>query len=62
MDLLKKLLSVFNKKGVSATVISIILLVVGLAIVVILIIFLGSQGKENLLDVILKLNQVKHGG
>jgi predicted PurR-regulated permease PerM len=58
----RKLLSELNKRGVSATVISIILLVVGLVIVVLFVIFVGQQGKTNILDLIVSLNQVKHGG
>ncbi len=62
MDLIKKLFSELNKRGVSATVISIILLVVGLVIVVLFVIFMGQQGKTNILDLIVSLNKVKHGG
>jgi hypothetical protein len=62
MDLIKKLLLELNKRGVSATVISIILLVVGLVIVVLFVIFMGQQGKASVLDLVISLNKVKHGG
>jgi hypothetical protein len=62
MNLIKKLLLELNKRGVSATVISIILLVVGLVIVVLFVIFMGQQGKTSVLDLIVSLNKVKHGG
>jgi len=62
MDMIKKLLLELNKRGVSATVISIILLVVGLVIVVLFVIFMGQQGKASVLDLIVSLNRVKHGG
>jgi hypothetical protein len=57
-----KLISELNKKGVSATVIAIILLVVGLAIVIIFIIFSGQLGQASILDIVSSLNKIKHGG
>lgn len=57
-----KLISELNKKGVSATVIAIILLVVGLAIVIIFIIFSGQLGQSSIIDIVASLNKIKHGG
>jgi len=57
-----KLISGLNKKGVSATVIAIILLVVGLAIVIIFIIFSGQLGQSSIIDIVASLNKIKHGG
>lgn len=66
MNWLKKMLMNLmlnmNKKGVTARVIALILLVVGLAIVVIFVLFVGRTGKESVLSLILNLNKVKQGG
>lgn len=51
-----------NKKGISTTVIGIILLVVGLAIVVLFVLFGGSAMKDKLLGIIFRLNVLKHSG
>jgi len=58
MDLFKEL----NKKGVSATVIAIILLVVGLAILLIIVIGLGQTGGENIQGITDSLEVIKSGG
>ena len=52
MNWLKKMLLELNKRGVSATVITVILIVVGLAIVVLFVIFMGQSGKESILDLL----------
>jgi hypothetical protein len=62
MNWFKKMLLNLNKKGVSAQVIAIILLVVGLAIVIMFVLFVGQEGKTNILDLIIDLNKIKHGG
>jgi hypothetical protein len=58
MNIFKKLC----KKGISATLVAIILLIVGAAIVILFVIFAGQQtqvGFGNMMD---KLNIIRHGG
>lgn len=61
MNLIKNTIKELNKKGVSATVIGIILLLVGLAIVVMLVIALGVSGNESIMSMIGALNKIKSG-
>jgi vacuolar-type H+-ATPase subunit I/STV1 len=58
VNLLKEL----NKHGISATIIGIILLIVGMAIVILLIIFSGQSAQGGFSDVLVKLNIIRHGG
>lgn len=62
MDLFKKLFREMNKRGVSATVITIILLVVGLAILLVVIIGLGQSGGENIKGITDSIETLKQGG
>lgn len=59
---IKDLLNLLNKRGISATVIGIILLVVGLAIVILLILFSGQSAQSGFSQMIDKLNVLRHGG
>lgn len=51
-----------NRRGVSSTVIAIILLVVALAIIVSLIIIAGRTGESGMSDLTDKINILRHGG
>ena len=58
----KKIMRWLNKKGVSATVIGIILIVVGFALVVIFIIFAGKQSGEKVNSIVDSLSILRRGG
>ena len=58
----KNMIKELNKHGISATVIGIILLVVGLAIVILLILFSGQSTQTGFSDMMDKLNVIRHGG
>jgi hypothetical protein len=58
VDLIKEM----NKHGISATIIGIILLVIGLAIVILLILFSGQSAQSGFSNVLDKLNIIRHGG
>lgn len=62
MNLIKKIFAELNKKGVSATVITIILLVVGLGILMVFIISVGQTGSENVSGITNFLEKIKSGG
>jgi hypothetical protein len=62
MDLFKNLFKELNKRGVSATVITIILLVVGLAILLVIVIGLGQSGGESIKGISDSLDTIKSGG
>jgi len=49
-------------KGVSGTVVALILLVIALAIIVMLIIYAGQTSKGGMLELIQQLNVIKRGG
>ena len=59
---LENILGWLNKRGISATVVGVILLVVGLAIVILLIIFSGQSAQSGFSNTIDKLNIIRHGG
>jgi predicted PurR-regulated permease PerM len=59
---LENILKWLNKKGISATVIGVILLVVGLAIVILIVIFSGQSAQSGFSNMIDKLNIIRHGG
>ena len=50
------------KKGVSSTVIGIILLVIGLAILITLVIYFGKISSNQTSDIIDKMNILRGGG
>jgi hypothetical protein len=56
------LFKLLNKHGISATVVGIILLVVGLAIVILLVLFSGQSAEGGFSNVLEKLNIIRHGG
>ena len=60
--ILMKLSSQFSKKGVSATIITIILLVVGMAVVLFLVIYFGKQGESQTSSIVDQLNIIRGGG
>ncbi len=49
------------KKGVSATIIGVILLVVGLAIVLFLVLYFGLAGEEQTQTILANLNLIRGG-
>lgn len=51
-----------GKKAVSATIIGVILLVVGLALALFLIIYFGKQGESQATTIVDKLNIIRGGG
>ena len=51
-----------NKRGVSATVITIILIIVGLAILLVFIIGIGQSGKTNVNELVGTVETLKAGG
>lgn len=59
--LYKKFFVELNRRGVSATVITIILLVVGLAILVIFLIGIGQTGSENVSGISETLENIRQG-
>jgi len=61
-NFLKSIFRELNKRGVSATVMGIILLIVGLAILLVLIISIGKTGSESISGISNSLENVKHGG
>jgi len=59
---IKNILHLLNRRGISATIIGIILLVVGLAIVILLVLFSGQTASSGFGNVLDRLNLIKHGG
>lgn len=62
MNYFKMLFRELNKRGVSAVVISIILLVIGLALLLIFIIGVGKTGSANVQGIATSIDQIKRGG
>jgi len=56
------LFKILNRHGISATIIGIILLVVGLAIAILLVLFSGQSAQSGFSNVLDKLNIIRHGG
>jgi len=50
------------KKGISSTIIGIILIVVGLAIILFLLMYFGKTSESQTIGIIEKLNILKGGG
>jgi len=61
MDLFKKLFKELNRRGVSATVITIILLIVGLAILLVFVLTVGKTGSENIQGIASSIENIKQG-
>ncbi|MDD5182256.1 MAG: hypothetical protein PHC66_03740 [Candidatus Nanoarchaeia archaeon] len=61
-NLFKKLFVGLNRRGVSATVITILLVVIGLAVILVFITTVSRSGGENVQGIVSTLEQVKHGG
>ena len=62
MKFLKKIFAELNKRGVSATVIAVILIVVGLAILLVFLIGVGTTGSKNVEGIVSSLDRLKAGG
>lgn len=62
MELKGDFMEIENKKAVSATVIGIILLVIGLAIIIMFVIFAGKSGQGGIDSMIQSLDLFKGGG
>lgn len=61
LNLIKKFLRELNKRGVSATVVAVILVIVGLAILMVFIISVSRSGGDNIQGIVNSLETVKQG-
>ena len=61
-NMLAKIKEKLNKRGISATIIGVILLMVGMAIILFLLIYFGKQSETQTTNIVDKLNIIRGGG